>query len=289
MISALRAQTAPDSITPEGLGAILQRIADLIAAFSQIDVSTETDLVARVTAAEGNASTALTAAQGAAAAAAANVIDTFEYTQGSSTVLTLTLKQHGHNAIEIDLPGASATYAGLLTATDKSHLDAAYNKRLKQLSTSSTDSTVKFNYKCEDDTVKEVTLVGATSLAAGLMTAEDKAKLDSLSTTVNTLQTLANTLGSKKADKELNGTMDMLALSQWPRHIIKSATPGFSNVEGEIYLMAGMASFDPVTLQVLIGNVRYDLGQPNEFMVYFAKDTRKFYTWDKTQQVMVEV
>lgn len=286
MISALRAQTAPDSITPEGLGTILQHIADLIGALSQINTSEETDLIARVLEAEGNASTALTTAQGAASAAAANVIDTFEYTQDDSSVLTLTLKQHGHNAFVVDLPGATTLYAGLMTAQDKTYLNGAYNKRLKQLTTTSTDSTVKLNYKCEDNTTKTVTFVGATSLAAGLMTAEDKATLDSMSTTVETLQTLTNTLGSKKADKELNGIMDMLALSQWPRHIIKSATPGMSSVEGELYLTTGMTSFDPVMLQVLIGNVRYDLGVPNENMVYFARDTRKFYTWNSAYQMM---
>ena len=289
MISALRASTAPDSITPEGLGSILQHIADLIGALSQIDTSEATDLIARVSAAEGNAATALQTAQGAAAAAAANVIDTFSYTQDSTTVLTMTLKQHGHNAFTVSLPGATTSYAGLMTALDKTYLNGAYNKRLKQLTTTSTDETVVLNYKCEDDTVKHLTFVGATSLTAGLMTAADKAKLDALDTAMTTMQSTATNLGTNKADLQQNMPLQMLALSQWPRQIIKSATPGMSNVEGEVYLTAGMTSFDPTLLQVKVGNTRYDLGEPNEHVVYFARDTSKFYIWNSSQQAMVEV
>ena len=289
MISALRASTAPDSITPEGLGSILQHIANLIGALSQTDVSTETNLIARVSAAEGNAATALQTAQGAAAAAAANVIDTFSCTQDSSTVLMMTLKQHGHNAFTVSLPGATTSYAGLMTALDKTYLNGAYNKRLKQLTTTSTDETVVLNYKCEDDTVKHLTFVGATSLTAGLMTAADKVKLDALDTAMTTMQRTAINLGTNKADLESNAPLSMLALSQWPRQIIKSITPSFPSEEGEISLMTGMLPSDPVELQTKVGNTIYGLGQPNEHVVYLARDTKKFYIWDSSQQTMVEV
>ena len=69
-ISALRAQTAPDSITPEGLGSILQAIANLISELSNIDTGTSTNLIARVEQLEGDMQTAMGNAQSAAAAAA---------------------------------------------------------------------------------------------------------------------------------------------------------------------------------------------------------------------------
>ena len=187
MISSLRAMTAPDSITPEVLGSILQNIADLIGALSQINTSEETDLIARVSAAEGAAETAQQSAQNALAASEANVIDSFSFDQ-TSTVLQLSLKQHGHSALSFNLPGATTTYAGILTATDKYHLDTAYDKYLKQLTTSSYEDRVTLNYKRRDDTITNVTFIGATHYDAGLMTAADKTTLDNLDSTVTQIQ-----------------------------------------------------------------------------------------------------
>jgi hypothetical protein len=186
-ISALRAMTAPDSITPEVLGSLLQQIADLIGALNQIDTSEATDLITRVSAAEANAETARQAAQNALTASEANVIDSFSFDQ-TSTVLQLSLKQHGHDAVLLNLPGATTTFAGILTATDKYHLDVAYNKYLRQLTTSSYADRVTLNYKRHDDTVTQVTFVGATTLEAGLMTAADKSKLASIDSTVQQIQ-----------------------------------------------------------------------------------------------------
>lgn len=196
MISAFRAQTSPNSITPEGLGSILQRIADLIGALSQINTSEATDLIARVSAAEANAETARQAAQNALTASEANVVDSFTYEQ-TDHVLQLLLKQHGHETHSINLPGATTTFAGLLTAIDKYHLDVAYNKRLKDLYTTKTPSAVTLNFKKHDDTVDQVTFVAATSTDAGLMTAEDKSKLISLESTIRNIQDWQQTFTSK--------------------------------------------------------------------------------------------
>ena len=278
-ISALRAMTAPDSITPEGLGVILQYLADLIGALSQIDTSEATDLIARVSAAEANAETARQAAQNALTASEANVIDSFSFDQ-TGTVLQLSLKQHGHNAMSVDLPGATTTLAGLLTGTDKLHYDMAYNTRLKILTTSSTDETVILNFRCENDTVKTLTFVGATSSTAGLMTAADKVKLDNLHSTLPVVQQTINTLANRSAFRELDGLINMLDMEQWPRQVIKSVTPGSSTTDGEIYFAAGMSVLDPMELQVKVNNVIYSLGQPNPYVVYLARDTKKFYIWD---------
>lgn len=196
MISAFRAQTSPNSITPEGLGSILQHIANMIGALSQINTSEATDLIARVSEAEANAETARQAAQNALTASEANVVDSFTYEQ-TDRVLQLLLKQHGHETHSINLPGATTTFAGLLTAIDKYHLDVAYDKRLKDLYTTKTPSTVTLNFKKHDDTVDQVTFVAATSTDAGLMTAEDKSKLISLESTIRNIQDWQQTFTSK--------------------------------------------------------------------------------------------
>lgn len=196
MISAFRAQTSPNSITPEGLGSILQHIANLIGALSQINTSEATDLIARVSEAEANAETARQAAQNALTASEANVVDSFTYEQ-TDRDLQLLLKQHGHETHSINLPGATTTFAGLLTAIDKYHLDVAYNKRLKDLYTTKTPSSVTLNFKKHDDTVDQVTFVAATSTEAGLMTAEDKSKLVSLESTIQNIQDWQQTVTSK--------------------------------------------------------------------------------------------
>lgn len=196
MISAFRAQTSPNSITPEGLGSILQHIANLIGALSQINTSEATDLIARVSEAEANAETARRAAQNALTASEANVVDSFTYEQ-TDRDLQLLLKQHGHETHSINLPGATTTFAGLLTAIDKYHLDVAYNKRLKDLYTTKTPSAVTLNFKKHDDTVDQVTFVAATSTDAGLMTAEDKSKLISFESTIQNIQNWQQTFTSK--------------------------------------------------------------------------------------------
>jgi len=196
MISAFRAQTSPNSITPEGLGSILQHIANMIGALSQINTSEATDLIARVSEAEANAETARQAAQNALTASEANVVDSFTYEQ-TDRDLQLLLKQHGHETHSINLPGATTTFAGLLTAIDKYHLDVAYNKRLKDLYTTKTPSAVTLNFKKHDDTVDQVTFVAATSTDAGLMTAEDKSKLISLESTIRNIQDWQQTFTSK--------------------------------------------------------------------------------------------
>lgn len=289
-ISALRAQTAPDSITPEGLGSILQAIANLISELSNIDTGTSTNLIARVEQLEGDMQTAMGHAQSAAAAAANMHIDSFAL--GDDNV-TITVQQHGYSAMSLTLVAATTTTAGVMSAEDKDHLDKAYQRTLYQLTTSSYEDRVTLNYKRHNNQVVNVTFAGASSSAAGMMTAEDKVRLDNLHISYTqyqqqVFQQISN-LDGAKADLTLDGIISMLALEQWPRNIIKSMTPGMSNTEGEVYLVAGMTVHDPIEMQVLIGNTRYSLGQPNEHSIYLARDTMKFCVWNPDLQMMEEV
>ncbi len=185
MISALRAQTAPDSITPDGLGSILQAIADVISALSNINVSTETDLIARVEQVEGNMQTALNNAQAASTLAQNARIVTFSL--GSDNV-TVMLKQHGYSAMTFTLEPATTQLAGVMSAEDKDHLDKAYGRTLANLYTSSYDNRVVLNYKRQNNQVVTVNLYGASSSAAGLMTAADKVKLEAMAAQIEALQ-----------------------------------------------------------------------------------------------------
>ena len=182
LISSLRAQTARDSITPNGLGSILQRIVDAISSMSGIDVEDEAAILQRLSAAESNASTALQAAQNAQAGAAGNVIDSFTQSQDEDEV-SLSIKQHGHSARQVVLPAASSTGAGIMTATDKSHLDTAYGKRVNLMSALSSESVVTLTITFGNGTTKSVTFVGATAGTggkAGLMTKEQADQLAAL-------------------------------------------------------------------------------------------------------------
>ena len=182
LISSLRAQTARDSITPNGLGSILQRIVDAISSMSGIDVEDEAAILQRLSAAESNASTALQTAQNAQAGAAGNVIDSFTQSQDEDEV-SLSIKQHGHSARQVVLPAASSTGAGIMTATDKSHLDTAYGKRVNLMSAPSSESVVTLTITFGDDTTKSVTFVGATAGTggkAGMMTKEQADQLAAL-------------------------------------------------------------------------------------------------------------
>jgi len=182
LISTLRAQTARDSITPNGLGSILQRIVDAISSMSGIDVEDEAAILQRLSAAESNASTALQTAQNAQTGAAGNVIDSFTQSQDEDEV-SLSIKQHGHSARQVVLPAASSTGAGIMTATDKSHLDTAYGKRVNLMSAPSSESVVTLTITFGDGTTKSVTFVGATAGTggkAGLMTKEQADQLAAL-------------------------------------------------------------------------------------------------------------
>ena len=113
-ISSLRAQTERDSITPDGLGTILQLIVNTIASLGSVDVEDEAAILSRITNLETDTETALQAAQAAQTGNAANVSDTFSVSQSANTV-TVSLKQHGYSVKQNQLPVASSTGAGIIT------------------------------------------------------------------------------------------------------------------------------------------------------------------------------
>ena len=288
-ISALRAMTAPDSITPEVLGSLLQQIADLIGALNQIDTSEATDLITRVSAAEANAETARQAAQNALTASEANVIDSFSFDQ-TSTVLQLSLKQHGHDAVLLNLPGATTTFAGILTATDKYHLDVAYNKYLKQLTTSSYADRVTLNYKRHDDTVTQVTFVGATTYEAGLMTAADKVKLETAVSNITALQQWqANAYSMMEisfAGLDANGLIKSELLQRNMLFNIDADADLSGLTPGDIFFSDGSLFMYEYTNNHG-SRISSPVGDPQTDIIYCHKSTGLLYKWDSSGGVFI--
>ncbi len=288
-ISALRAMTAPDSITPEVLGSLLQQIADLIGALNQIDTSEATDLITRVSAAEANAETARQAAQNALTASEANVIDSFSFDQ-TGTVLQLSLKQHGHDAVLLNLPGATTTFAGILTATDKYHLDVAYNKYLKQLTTSSYADRVTLNYKRHDDTVTQVTFVGATTLEAGLMTAADKVKLEAAVSNITALQQWqANAYSMMEisfAGLDANGLIKSELLQRNMLFNIDADADLSGLTPGDIFFSDGSLFMYEYTNNHG-SRISSPVGDPQTDIIYCHKSTGLLYKWDSSGGVFI--
>lgn len=292
-ISALRAQTAPDSITPEGLGAILQAIANLIGALSNIDTSTETNLVSRVEALEGDMQTAMNKATAADETAADMLIDTFALGEDN---VTITVQQHGYSAMSLTLVAATTTKAGIMSATDKDHLDKAYQRTMASLTTSSYEDRVSLNYKRHNNQVVTVSLVGATSSTAGLMTAADKVKLDSLGSEMETLQQVQQqvlTLAGEFAP--LNATKSRIIPIYEGFMMLDSMGESLDTVDGATYSFAsarGKCWYDPINKRIVYwwegaaGASRYE---PSRFpSVFFNKVTGRCYRWNDTTQEMEE-
>lgn len=295
MISALRAQTSPNSITPEGLGSILQRIANLIGSLSQVPEQEATDLVARMTQCESNSQTALQAARSAQATADGNVIDVVGYEQ-TATGVTVTVEQHSGNSNSATIPSATTTLAGVMSAEDKDHLDKVYQRTMASLTTSSTETQVKLNYKRHNNQITTVTLVGASSSAAGLMTAADKVKLDGLGSEFETLQEVQQQVLALAGEfAPLNGTKNRIIPIYEGFMMLDSMGESLDTVDGATYSFAsarGKCWYDPINKRIVYwwegaaGASRYE---PTRFpSVFFNKVTGRCYLWNNTTQEMEE-
>lgn len=282
----MRAQTSANSITPEGLGSILQKITDLIGALSQIPEQEATDILSRLNQCESDCETARLAAQQAQSQAAANVIDGLTVDQTASDV-TVTVTQHGGNSVSVAIPAATTTFAGLLSATDKYHLDVAYNKRLKQLTTSSYEDRVVMNYERGDDTITQLTFVGASTREAGLMTAADKTALDAATSNINTLQTWQTTINSSL---EYFARLDSDTYTISPRNMPPTLLYGMGE-SSDSGCPIGGSYFDPETKMIWL-RIQVRLFKPIEphiNMEYRNIYTGKSYYWDDQEEAMVQI
>lgn len=292
-ISALRAQTAPDSITPEGLGTILQSLADLISELSNIDTGTETNLIARVEQVEGDVQTALDNAQSASTLAANMLIDTFSL--GADNV-TITLHQHGYSAMTLTLPAATVQSAGVMTAEDKDHLDKAYQRGLLNLTTTKTSEQVTLNYTRHNNQVVKVIFSGATSSVAGLMTAADKVKLDAMGTSMETIQQVQQQVLAIAGDfVPLDNTRFHMVPIYEGFMLLDSMGSALDTVDGATYDFAAAQNkcwYDPSMKKIRYwwpGAVGASEYPPTYFHgIFYNQVTGRCYRWNQTLLDMEE-
>lgn len=266
-VTALRNETQPDSITPETLGNVLQAIVDFIAALGLIDISEETDLAQRVVAAENAANAASSAAAAAQAAAAKNVIDSMSNTPDAET-LKIGVKQHGHSEYTTTLPAATETSAGVMSATDKQHLDSAHANvsafKPKSLTIARTATAISLTLRLTDSTGIMVSLPSATTTYAGLLSKSDKVKLDGLPEAATIA--LVDDSGHLNADQGpvmMLDSMDGSAIDE----------PGTGKTWFDI-------DMKHICYWTDAGSNYVDLGSPSQNLVYCDKKTNVQYRWN---------
>lgn len=289
LISALRAQTSANSITPEGLGNILQKITNLIGSLSQIPEQDATDILTRLAECESDCETARQSAQEAAADAAGCVLDTLTITPAAAAV-TLTVNQESGASVSESIPAATTTLAGVMSATDKDHLDKAYQRTLAQLTTSSYDDRVTLNYKRHNDQIVNVTFTGATSFYAGLMTAADKVKLETAVSDITALQqwqsALYSTLQYSFAGLDNNGLVKSELLQRNMLFNIDGDADLSGLTPGDVFFSEGSLFMYEYTNNHG-SRISSPVGDPQTDIIYCHKSTGMLYKWDSSGGVFV--
>lgn len=229
---------------------------------------------------------------------------TFTYTRSTGVI---TIKQSGREAKTITIPTATTTRPGLMSTTDKTNLTSAVNKILSALSVVPNASNMSLTATFADDTTVSVTLPVATTSVAGLMSATDKANLN---TAKNMAASLNNKLGTANgiATLDSNGKLsndqlpenvvtdinalmktdkdesDRLKISQAPRNVL-------FNVDGDADL-SGLVRGDVFFYEGVLFEFEYtnqhgdrvsvQLGEPEENIIYCHKGTGLLYMWDSS-------
>lgn len=234
---------------------------------------------------------------------------TFTYTRSSGVI---TIKQSGRDAKTITIPAATTSRPGLMSATDKTNLTSAVNKILSALSVVPNASNMSLTATFADDTTVSVTLPVATTSVAGLMSATDKANLN---TAKNTATNLNNKLGAaggiatldsngklnsdqlpenvvtdlaamSKADKDES---DKLKISQTPRNMLYNVDSEVNLnglVRGDVFFYEGLL-FEFQYINQYGSRFSYQLGAPEEDIIYCHKSTGMLYKWDSTNEAFV--
>ena len=265
-IQSLRTETAPDSVTPERVGNLLQAIVDLIKALSLVP---DVELASIMQTIQNAQSTA-------AAAAADKLITQFKSTASNSGV-TLTVKQSGHEAKTFSFPVANASRAGIvlpsLLQSISDAADAAANNRLGNISrTWSPESGLILTFKSVDNvTLYTLTLPWATALQGGLMGKDDKSKLDALPAN--------GVVGLDDAGRVPAENAPQVMLRN-----VTGAAPDNLQI-GDFYLEAS----DNHIWYNESAQSQIDMGVPSKNVVYCHTDTGKLYRWTGTQMVQVAV
>lgn len=271
-INAFRMLSTPSSITPKIVADLLQAVFNYIEALSLAPQTEVLNLTAQITAALNAASSALTVASQANDNANNQHITVFEPVQGTSTV-KIRLKQAGSSVLELSLPLATATKAGLLSKDMFSLINAAKdkidNKDVTELSIlrSAVGITVKI-VKNDGETV-DGDILGATDEKAGLMTAADKQRLNSLPGPDQVA--LVEQSGAIKNAHAPHVMLRNVAATSFTEDPVSAGENYFES--GEIF---HATATEPI-----------NLGAPSKELIYCHQDTSELYRWNGTSFVPV--
>lgn len=262
-ILSLKTETSPNSVTPERVGNLLQAVVDLIKALSTVP---EEDVVSIMTAVNGAVSAANAARQAASnAVSSANgkEIVLVEFAAAEDG-MTLTVKQSAHSAICVVVPVADASRAGIvLPQTLQKIEDAAglaEDGKLTSVSLQYTTAGINLVFKgANGDTLCSRTLPLVSSVRAGLMSAQDKEKLDALP-------------GSGVVALDEAGRVPA---AQAPQVMIRNvAETTLDNLAtGDFYFDSGKIWYKKSDTESV------NMGVPSKNVVYCHTDTNVLYRW----------
>ena len=263
-IKSLRAETSPDSVTPERVGNLLQAVVDLIKALSTVPQEEIVSIMAAVNGAVSAANAARQAATNAVSSADGKEIVLVEF-EATEDGMTLSVKQSGHGKITVAVPVADASQAGIvlpaLLKTVEDAVGSAEDNKLASVALLYTTAGINMVFKAADgSTLCNRTLPLATTARAGLMSAPDKAKLDALPS--------SGVVALDEAGR--------VPAAQAPQVMIRNVAETTLDdlATGDFYFDSGKIWYKKSD------TVSVDMGVPSKNVVYCHTDTNVLYRWN---------
>lgn len=234
-------------------------------------------------------------------------VTTFTYTKSSGVI---TMKQEGRNAKTITIATATTSRPGLMSAADKTSLNAAANKVISSMTyTQSTPYAMVLTLNFADNTNSSVTLPVATTSYAGLMSAYDKADLATAKTTATNLNEklgAVNGIATLDSNGRLSETQiplnkadlvsgaGVLDIEEWPTlmlyNIDQSADLTAAEPGDIIFVSRQQGNVNVKRLYYITNNNdSVLLGVPNPNVFYCHRSTGLMYKWDTENAVFARI
>ena len=262
-IDSLRTESSPDAVTPARVANLLQAIVDLINALTMVPDTEVANIMQLINNAVSTANAASSAASAAQNAANDKLISQFKADAAADGV-TMTVKQTGHTAIAFSFPIANSSHAGIVlpsvlqAITDAAN--AASGARVYQLLLTYTSTGVRYGVRLENGTTLEKDIALATASRNGIMSKDDKQKLDNLPDSGVVALDAAGRVPAAQAPQVM--------LRNVVNTVLDDLRPGdFYFDSGHIFYVPS-ATDDPI-----------DMGVPSRAVVYCHVDTDLLYRW----------
>ena len=271
-IDSLRAESSPHSVTPARVANLLQAIVDLINALSMVPDTEVTNIMQLINNAVSTANGAASTASAAQTAANNKLITQFKADAAADGV-TITIKQSGHTAKSFLLPIADASQAGIILPAVLQDIanaaQAAVNYSVNRFTIEYNSTGAKFSVRLTNGTTLQKTLELATTNQHGLMSSEDKDKLDNLPSSV---------IGLDEADRvpAANAPTVMLRRTYPSQYDEAPLQNGDFYIDGDYHVWYHASAQNDI-----------DLGVPSKNVVYCETETNILYRWTGTQFVPV--